>query len=70
MGAARRRGPILALGLEPRPFGATKIAGTDFGRIRLGSLRVVCLIDESARRVTVAIVARRSESTYRRLREE
>jgi mRNA interferase RelE/StbE len=63
--AARLRGPILALGLEPRPPGATKLAGTDFWRLRVGPLRAVYAIDEAARVVVLLRVARRAESTYR-----
>ena len=66
--AAQLRGPILALGLDPRPDGATKLTGTDFWRIRVGSLRVTYAIDDRARIVVVLRVARRSESTYRRVR--
>ncbi len=65
--AARLRGPILALGLDPRPAGVGKVAGTDFWRIRMGDLRVVYLVDEAAGLVVVLKVARRSESTYRGL---
>jgi mRNA interferase RelE/StbE len=65
--AARLRGPILALAIEPRPSGVVKIAGTDFWRLRIGELRVIYLIDEAARLVIVLKVARRSESTYRRV---
>ena len=66
--AARFRGPILALGLDARPPGATKLAGTDFWRIRVGDLRVIYGIDGAAGLVIVLRVARRSESTYRRVR--
>ena len=65
--AARLRGPILALGIEPRPPGAVKLAGTEFWRLRVGDLRVVYLVDDVARLVVVLKVARRSESTYRRV---
>lgn len=65
--AARLRGPILALGIEPRPAGVVRVAGTHFWRIRTGDLRVVYLVDEEARLVVVLRVARRSESTYRNL---
>lgn len=68
--AARTRGPVLALGGEPRPYGAARVSGTDFWRIRVGHLRVVYLIDEVDRRVVIVRVARRFESTYRRLRDE
>ena len=65
--AARLRGPILALALEPRPAGATKLSDTDFWRVRIGDLRIVYVIDDAARVVVVLKVARRSESTYRRV---
>jgi mRNA interferase RelE/StbE len=64
--AARLRGPILALAIEPRPPGAAKLAGTEFWRLRAGDLRVIYVIDDDARLVVVLKVARRSESTYRR----
>jgi mRNA interferase RelE/StbE len=66
--AARLRGPILALGLDPRrtgPTGATKLVGTDFWRLRVGDLRIIYAIDDDT--VVVLKVARRSESTYRRI---
>jgi mRNA interferase RelE/StbE len=66
--AARLRGPILALAIEPRPAGVTKVRGTDFWRIRVGDLRIVYRVDDAARIVVVLHVARRSESTYRRVR--
>jgi mRNA interferase RelE/StbE len=66
--AAALRGPILALGLDPRPPGSAKIAATDFWRIRVGDLRVIYAIDEPSGLVVVLRVARRSESTYRRVR--
>jgi mRNA interferase RelE/StbE len=65
--AARLRGPILALGIEPRTPGAVKLAGTEFWRLRVGDLRVVYLVDDGARLAVVLKVARRSESTYRRV---
>jgi mRNA interferase RelE/StbE len=66
--AARLRGPILALAIEPRPPGVEKLAETDFWRLRVGDLRVVYLIEDDSGLVVVLRVARRSESTYRRLR--
>jgi len=66
--AAYLRGPILALGLDPRPPGATKIADTAFWRLRVGALRVIYVIEEVEGLVVVLRVARRSESTYRRVR--
>ena len=65
--AARLRGPILALAIEPRPPGAVRLAATDFWRLRVGDLRVVYGIDDAANLVVVLRVARRSESTYRRV---
>jgi len=64
--AARLRGPILALAIEPRPPGVVKLGGTDFWRIRVGALRIVYLIADEENLVVVLRVARRSESTYRR----
>lgn len=65
--AARLRGPILALAIEPRAYGASKLADSDYWRLRVGDLRVVYAIDDEARQVVVLRVARRSESTYRRM---
>ena len=65
--AARLRGPILALGLDPRPPGVAKVVGSDFWRLRLADLRVLYIVDDAARVVVVLMVARRSESTYRRV---
>jgi len=66
--AASLRGPILALGLDPRPPGVQKLEGSVFWRLRVGDLRIVFAIDDAARLVVVLRVARRSESTYRRIR--
>lgn len=66
--AAGLRGPILALSIDPRPTGATKLQGPDFWRLRVGDLRVIYAIDDQRRLVVVHRVARRSESTYRRVR--
>lgn len=62
------RGPILALGLDPRPPGTVKLTGTDFWRLRSGDLRVIYSVDDDAALVVVLRVARRSESTNRRVR--
>lgn len=66
--AAALRGPILALSLDPRPPSASKLTGTDFWRIRVGDLRVTYVIDEARGLVIALRVARRSESTYRRVK--
>jgi mRNA interferase RelE/StbE len=65
--ASRLRAPILALGVDPRPPGVVKLFGSDLWRLRLGDLRVVYIVDDAARLVVVLKVARRSESTYRRV---
>ena len=65
--AARLRGPILALGMDPRPLGVTKLTGSDFWRLRVADLRVIYDVDDAARLILVLKVARRSESTYRRV---
>ncbi|HSL33452.1 MAG TPA: type II toxin-antitoxin system RelE/ParE family toxin [Candidatus Limnocylindrales bacterium] len=65
--AARLRGPILALAIDPRPPGVTKLAGTDFWRLGVGDLRIVYHIEDEDRLVVILRVARRSESTHRRV---
>ena len=64
--AAKLRGPILALGIEPRPPGTTKLVESSLWRLRVGDLRVVYSIDDEDKLVVVLRVARRSESTFRR----
>jgi mRNA interferase RelE/StbE len=64
--AAKLRGPILALGIEPRPPGAVKLVASTVWRLRVGDLRVVYSIDDAEGLVVALRVARRSESTYRR----
>jgi mRNA-degrading endonuclease RelE of RelBE toxin-antitoxin system len=63
--AARLRGPILALALEPRPRGATQLVDSRWWRLRIGPLRIVYVMDDDARLVVVLRAARRDESTYR-----
>lgn len=65
--AARLSGPILALAADPFPAGTAKLTGTEFWRIRVGDVRVIHLVDEAAHAVIILRVARRAESTYRRL---
>jgi mRNA-degrading endonuclease RelE of RelBE toxin-antitoxin system len=64
--AARLRGPILALALDAQPAGAVKLASSDFWRLRVGELRVIFAVPD-AEIVVVLRVARRAESTFRRL---
>jgi mRNA interferase RelE/StbE len=65
--AVRLRRPILGLALESRPPGSQRISGSRYLRIRDGELRVIYLVDESEQVVLIVRIARRSESTYRRL---
>jgi mRNA interferase RelE/StbE len=66
--AARLRAPILGLGIEPRPASVTNLVGTDyFLRLRVGQLRVIYLVDDDAHLVVILRVARRAESTHRRM---
>ena len=65
---ARVRAPILALARDPRPPGSVALAGGPFWRLRVDDLRIVYLVDEAARTIVVVRVARRNESTYRRVR--
>ncbi|MGH2973467.1 MAG: type II toxin-antitoxin system RelE family toxin [Solirubrobacterales bacterium] len=65
--AARFRAAILALALDSRPSGATKLTGTDYPRLRVGELRVIYVVDDTTRQVAVLKVARRAESIYRRI---
>ena len=65
--AASLRGPILALGIDPRPAGVSKLVGSDFWRIRIADLRVVYAVDDAEHLVIVLRIARRSERTYRPL---
>jgi len=65
---ARVRGPILALARGPRPPGAFALAGSSFWRLRVGDLRIVYRINEAGSTIVILRVARRNESTYRRVR--
>jgi mRNA interferase RelE/StbE len=53
---------ILALADNPRPAGCKKLRGyKDQWRIRIGAYRVIYVIDDGARAVTVTHVAHRRE---------
>ena len=64
--AARLRRPILALGVDPRPPGVTRLTGSDWWRLRVGDLRVIYAIDDDRRLVIVLEAARRNDRAYRR----
>lgn len=55
-----------ALKVDPRPAGAIKLAGTEGWRIRSGDYRIVYLIEDTIRIVTVTRIAHR-KNVYRRL---
>jgi mRNA interferase RelE/StbE len=63
--AARLRGPILALALEPRSPGAARLVDTEWWRLRVGDLRLIYAIDDAGREVVILRAARRNEGTYR-----
>jgi mRNA-degrading endonuclease RelE of RelBE toxin-antitoxin system len=65
--AARLRRPIFELAFDPRPGGSRVIVGSDDRRFRVGDLRVVYSVDDKNQRVIVKRIAKRAESTYRRL---
>ena len=65
--AARLRGAILALAIDPRPPGTAKLSGSDYLRLRVGELRIIYIVDDDDPRVVILKVARRAESTYRRI---
>ena len=65
-------GAILTLGDNPRPTGATKLAGTSDlwrARVRIDSRpwRVVYRLDDTQRVVLILCIARRDEGNYRGL---
>jgi mRNA interferase RelE/StbE len=66
------RGAILSLGGDPRPAGSRKLGGgVDLWRVRLRidgqPWRVVYQVRDDERLVVVTRVARRDETTYRRI---
>ena len=53
---------IAALAIEPRPDGCTKLSGTASSyRVRVGDYRIVYVIDDTIRVVTVTRVGHRRE---------
>jgi mRNA interferase RelE/StbE len=61
----RIREAIDGLALDPRPTGCSNLAGRDDCRIRVGSYRVVCAVEDAERLVLIARIAQRRE-VYRR----
>lgn len=62
---ARLDPAILALANNPRPHGVKKLK-EDIHRIRVGPWRVIYLVLDEERLVSVLEVVRRSKSTYKR----
>jgi mRNA interferase RelE/StbE len=53
---------ILALAEDPRPVGSKKLKGyRDFWRVRVGDWRVVYIVDDAAKLVSITRVAHRRE---------
>ena len=50
---------------DPRPRGLVELSGADFYRIRVGDYRVIYVINDEERSLTITKVARRTETTYR-----
>ena len=53
---------------DPRPSGAVQVDG-DIYRLRIRRFRVLYRIDDEMRQVDIGGIRRRSESTYRRVRD-
>jgi len=52
---------IAALAIDPRPAGCVKMSGGQGWRIRVGDYRIVYVIDDTVRIVTITRVAHRRE---------
>jgi len=58
---------ILELEQNPRPHGCTKLEGSeDEYRLRVGDYRILYVIDDKARRVTIAHVRHRRDAYRKR----
>lgn len=59
---------VRALAVEPRPPGAARLED-DIFRVRVGRYRIIYHVDDVERVVEVGGVRRRTESTYRNIRD-
>ena len=59
---------IHTLGMEPRPMGAAHLEA-DIFRLRVGRFRVIYQVNDNDRIVDVGGIRRRTERTYRRVRD-
>jgi mRNA interferase RelE/StbE len=57
-----------ALANDPRPQGCEKLYNVIY-RVRVGDFRVIYLIDENKKQVEVGGIRRRSERTYKSVKE-
>ena len=53
---------LLSLADNPRPVGIQKLQGEDTYRLRVGDYRILCLIDDTAKRIEIISVAHRREA--------
>ena len=58
----RIRRKLLALELQPRPFGVQKLHGQDAYRIRVGDYRILYLIDDAMKRIDILSIANRRDA--------
>jgi mRNA interferase RelE/StbE len=52
---------IMSLAENPRPLGSRKLANRSVMRLRIGDYRVLYLIDDVRRTVTISVIAHRRE---------
>lgn len=64
----RIRAAIAQLAFDPRPVGSVQLFDNIF-RIRVGRHRIIYLLDDGERTVDIGGVRRRSENTYRGVRD-
>jgi mRNA interferase RelE/StbE len=57
----RLRRKVLALAENPRPANSRKLVGSSEWRIRVGTWRVVYLIDDDRREIIVTVIAHRRD---------
>jgi mRNA interferase RelE/StbE len=55
---------LKALANNPRPQGCEKLSG-DIYRVRVGSIRIIYIIDKGNNRIEVGGIRHRSKSTYK-----
>ena len=64
----RVRSAIEHLASDPRPVGVARLEG-DIFRTRMGRYRIIYQVDDDQRLIIIGGVRRRSERTYRRIRD-